>query len=72
MTQFRIVISASVTPLDRLTNDLLVTTWPMNVTNTVTNDISIDFAMNVDSNEAVDGARTPGPFVDEMPCPYRG
>lgn len=63
------VISARVMPLDRLTKDLLVRTWPRNVMNTVTNDISMVFANSVHTTEAVAGLMPP---LDEMALPHRG
>jgi hypothetical protein len=69
MTQFLIVISASVIPLDDLAKALRLSTWPTNVTNTVTNDISIVFANKAVRTDAVEGCM---PLLEEILCPHLG
>lgn len=60
ITQDRIDISAIVIPFDRLAIALRLRTWPRNVTNTVTKDSSILFAIAAHNSEAVLGASFPG------------
>lgn len=69
MTQFLIVISANVMPLDFRTNARRVRTWPMKVTNTVTKEISIVFANIAHTKDAVDGRMPP---LEEICGPHRG
>lgn len=71
MTQFRIVISARVTPLAFLTKALRERTWPRKATKTVTKDISMVFAINVHNSVAVEGAIF-HPSLEDTPRPYRG
>ena len=59
MTQVRIVISAIVIPRELLARDLRLSTWPKNVTKTVTKESSIVFAKRAKTVEAVDGGKLP-------------
>lgn len=70
ITQDRIDISAIVIPLDRLAIALRLRIWPRNVTNTVTKDSSILFAIAAHNREAVLGASFPG--LEVILSPYRG
>jgi hypothetical protein len=69
MTQFLIVISARVTPLEVLLNAFLVNTCPRTATKTVTNDNSMVLAARVASRVAVEGMICQ-PLPDEIPLPY--
>lgn len=69
ITQVRIDISAIVTPLEDLTNDRRLRTWPTNVTKTVTNDNSMVLAKSAKTIEAVAGLKVP---PVRMTLPYLG
>jgi len=69
MTQALIDISAIVMPLECLSMDLLVRTWPKNPTKTVTNDNSIVLANSALSKDAVEGVSGPLVYID---LPQRG